>query len=185
MTDDLPPPAPYRAMRVAPSACRMRGDDLVIPRGASLPKVCLKCGARKKLATRDELFIRAPAALPLLLLLSPLTYAVGVVLFCSRARATVSLCPPCDAAWRDARTARNLLSMVGIVMTVAIAVAVFNDMVPLGVVLTLVSAGATVWTLRRFVLARTLDVVAIDARELALRGVHSAAAQICIETAGE
>jgi hypothetical protein len=172
---------PYRLVKPRTAPASVDGSTLVVVPDGILPKICLKCGAEKKLRTRVELFEYAPPGLYLSFMLSPIAFLVLAWLTRRTARATISLCRSCDDRWRDAKTAQNLTVPASLAATVAIATAVFNDAYVIGAVLAVLSALTIIWVRRRFVRGRTLDVRWIGPRGIELDGVASSAAKAAVE----
>lgn len=83
---------------------RIEGDALVMPNGAPLPPVCLKCAARGPLESRHAKFSFVP---PWARILGPLIQLIVM----KRSKFDLPLCAPCNSRWRT-WTLYSALSML-------------------------------------------------------------------------
>jgi hypothetical protein len=160
----------------APVAVR-RGDALVVLKGAELPRVCVKCGARDGLTSAPRTFGHVPSWIWLTLLIGLVWPFVLLPFVRKTGRAVVSLCGPCGTRWARARTL-GMVAALGIpVALVLLVVALVNGRAALA----LLSFGALVLVPIAVELAvvrpGTLMATGMDAHWMWLKGVHPRAWQ--------
>ncbi|MCA9645886.1 MAG: hypothetical protein H6718_27475 [Polyangiaceae bacterium] len=86
------------------------GDNLVIDKTATFPKVCLKCGSKEVTSFQDHLFQYNPPYVFILIFLCTLPGLIAMLVLRKTAKMVIPLCSECDARWRSGK----VMAMVGI-----------------------------------------------------------------------
>lgn len=117
----MPMPMPYGGgMGIYPS-----GDALIVPKGAMLPQLCVKCARREGLMVRNESFSWAPPWLFVFFMFGAIGAIIGAVVYASTRKTgslALPMCPACNTTWDKGR--RNIILMaVGIpILTIALSI---------------------------------------------------------------
>lgn len=141
------------------------GDRLIARAREGLPKICFKCGTKRRLGSRDLTFNWE----------APSRFGVSISLLHKAMRQrkhtlVLPLCKDCDRAWGRARLAMGvcigLVMAAGIIAPIAYIVGVWLlVLVVLGYASMLVFV---VWSTK----TKTCEVVAVNAVSMILRGFH-------------
>ncbi len=123
------------------------GNTLVLPSGAPLPAICMKCGARDNLERREQRYSYAPRWIFFLFIFGLLGIVLGGVLVAvmsKRGNLSIPLCRTCAARWRSGFLA-NVLGIVGLFVGIILSVVFFAADVPvLGLLMLLAAIAAPI-----------------------------------------
>lgn len=147
------------------------GDVLVVPFGATIPDVCLRCGAVDDLVKRRASFQWTPAWARVLLVLCALPGLVAFLVTTKRAALDVPLCAPCDARWTTARNA--IVGAVVLLVGGVLGVKILED-ATIALVGLVALVGAALFARTRMLGARRID----DTRILLERVAPAAMAKL-------
>ncbi len=103
---------------VAPALASRRGKDVFVPRSASLPASCIKCGASATKPWRQKFYWHSPW-LYLLIFLNLLIYAIVALIV--RKQMELNL-PLCDAHHQD-RKRNRLMALIMILGAIPVGIA--------------------------------------------------------------
>src|SRR2546422_686904 len=81
---------------------RVEGACLVLE-DATLPDVCLKCGARERIVRREHRFVYQPPWVLLLVVFCTLIGIAAAAITTKRLKVSLPLCETCNRRWRASR----------------------------------------------------------------------------------
>ncbi len=174
------PPEPYRTPSAAGSLVTVDGKELHVPDGGRLPRVCVLCGATRRLQEEAHALEWKPAGGLVFLLLGPLGRVAHDTLR-RTARVTYSTCQPCVSRSRNRRDLVNGLALgVGIVLLAAATIGL-NGAPFWGVGIGIVGVGGLAYVMSR--LSRSLVWVTYihGNGTVHFRGICAAAAKAAVE----
>ncbi|MBX3186134.1 MAG: hypothetical protein KF819_03925 [Labilithrix sp.] len=153
---------------------RLAGDVLVVGKGARLPPVCLKCGARDGVSHRHTKFSWTPVWARLSVLLCTLLGLIAILVTTKKGELGVPLCVSCNARWTAGRNA----VIGGVVMFVGgILLLRVGDDPTIGFGVLGVGFVAFLALTLGVARPRMLQVRKIDDQYLELKGFHQGAAR--------
>ncbi len=169
----------------APFVAARAGNDLLVQKDASLPDLCVKCGAREGIVRRSTRFAWTPPWVYATALAGVLIMAVLAAVLQKRGHLMIPLCAACKKRWTHANLVMGL-GVFWIFVAMALMVAFFaHEMPALGFLALLSMVGVPVGVSFGYVRKRRLHPRKIDDRMLTLVGVHSDALDLIVQAAGQ
>lgn len=177
-----PAAVPYGAYGPAPYQAWPDGRDLAVQKEASLPAVCVKCGAHDAPNRRNHQFVWTPPWVFVFFAVGPLIGAIVMVIVQKRGRLLLPLCTACEQRWRAGAWMVGLSVLwlfVGLIAGVALAV---NDVPEIGIPIVV---SAFIFLIVGVVMAqsRFLRAAKVDDRMIMLRDVNPIAYQAILNAA--
>lgn len=173
------PETPYRKSARAPELPVF--VQLAVPLEFKWPKRCVKCGTERELGRDAYVLEREPPWLPATIFLGFLPFLILRALLRKTATVSLLLCPACRERLRDGRTAESVFTVLCLVFGAAILALLGNEAWVLGSLVMLSTAIGLIAMRRRYILGRTVRLVAIRSGELVLAGVHADVAHAVVE----
>ncbi len=157
------------------------GQELVVPKAAPLPDVCVKCGLEGTLR-RPHQFVFTPQWVIFIFLFSPLIGAVVALVVQKKGKLDLPLCAPCQAAWKGGILLLVLAVLWMIVGLILGIMAFANELPAVGAPLVL-SAFAVLITVAIVNRNRFLRSKKVDEQSIWLMAVHPRAVEAILAAA--
>ncbi len=159
------------------------GPNLAVQKDASLPAVCVKCGAAPAHQRKNQQFVWTPPWVFIIFFVSPIIGAIVAMIVQKKGRLQLPLCDLCLGRWKQ-----GTLMVVGGVLYLFAAlfggiIIAANDLPELGVPI-LVSSIVVLVVALVVANKRFLRAAKVDERMITIRALHPEAARAILAAAG-
>jgi hypothetical protein len=158
------------------------GERIVLPNGAPLPAVCLKCGSYHQITFKRQKFVWQPQWVIAIVAASWLIGLVVMLALQKRSEFHLPLCPTCFAKWKRANLIAVLvgLAIIPVGILAAVLGAVLDDSDVVGAMLALGFVGWLIALIVVLFVRSKATVVPrkIDRTHTWLGGVHANAMRV-------
>ena len=174
-----PPGGGYNQATALPTGLRAEGALLVVPNGAPLPPICLKCAATQPIEWRAQKFSWVPPW-------ARMFGALIQVFVVKRSRLNIPLCAACNRRWKMWTLLAALAWLPGVFLLVVGGALSSMDLDDFGAVVAVLGGLLLVGFIVVIVLRqkRIIGAAKIDKTHTWLRGVHAQALQATTGGAG-
>jgi len=160
---------------------RLEGKAVVVPKGAYLPNLCVKCATAEGLTRKNHKFAWTPVWARVMIAFCTIGGIVAILVTTKRAALELPFCAPCLKRLSNARW----LAAAAAIVTVLIFLGVFlvpDQLAWLPAVLALVGLIGLIVVLAAVVRPRGVQCNKIDATSISLLGIDPRTTQVILTT---